>query len=224
MKKSRSTLKEYFQKGKIPTESNFADLIDSMLNQEEDHVLKLPNDPLSIKAIGEDESLINFYSVKDEKNPTWQIKQNPDNKPGLSIHDASGIRFFIQSGTGNVGIGTTEPEATLDVKGTVRALGDWDNNLIPDKTYQAPSDGFVVANIKKENDGARGYIEGKTDEKQDPTTVRAYAAVHYWEQCTWISHNGFMMPVKKHDFWKVSLTITCMQCTVTINWIPLGHN
>jgi hypothetical protein len=120
MKKSRSTLKEYFQKGAIPTESNYADLIDSMLNQEEDNVFNPPNDPLSIKAVGEDESLINFYRVgKGEEQLAWQIKQNPDHKPGLSFHDASSdtalSKLFIQSGTGNVGIGTASPDRKLEI-------------------------------------------------------------------------------------------------------------
>lgn len=32
MAKSKSALKEFFKSGKIPTESNFADLIDSVMN------------------------------------------------------------------------------------------------------------------------------------------------------------------------------------------------
>jgi hypothetical protein len=32
MAKSKSALKEFFKSGKIPTESNFADLIDGMLS------------------------------------------------------------------------------------------------------------------------------------------------------------------------------------------------
>ena len=61
-KRNRTTLKGYFQKGKIPTQDNFADLIDSMLSQEDDNVfIKLPDDPLSIRATGPDEGLINFY-------------------------------------------------------------------------------------------------------------------------------------------------------------------
>ena len=121
MKRNRSTLKGYFQKGEIPTESNFVDLIDSMLNQEEDHIFKPPNDPLSIKAIGEDESLINFYRVEQGDNKlTWQVKQNPGNKPGLSIHDASDgnspSKIFIESGSGNIGIGTSVPAKQLHIQ------------------------------------------------------------------------------------------------------------
>ncbi len=38
MKRNRSELKGYFERGNNPTESNFADLIDSVLNQEEDNI------------------------------------------------------------------------------------------------------------------------------------------------------------------------------------------
>ena len=118
MKKNRSTLKDYFKKGAIPTEANFADLIDSMLNQDEDNISKLPNDPLKITATGVDEALLNFYRVeKNEEKLSWQVKQKPDGKPGLSISDTAASRFFIENGSGNVGIGTTTPKQTLDVRG-----------------------------------------------------------------------------------------------------------
>lgn len=38
MKKNRSELKDYFKTGEKPTASNFADLVDSMLNQEADNI------------------------------------------------------------------------------------------------------------------------------------------------------------------------------------------
>lgn len=118
MKRNRSTLKDYFKKGAIPTEANFADLIDSMLNQDEDNISKLPNDPLRIVATGTEEGLINFYHVEQgNETLTWQIKQNPGGKPGLSIGDENASRLFIESGTGNIGIGITQPDAKLQVQG-----------------------------------------------------------------------------------------------------------
>jgi hypothetical protein len=50
--KSRPDLKAYFVKNSIPTESNFADLINGLLNQKDDGVVKLANTPLSIEAVG----------------------------------------------------------------------------------------------------------------------------------------------------------------------------
>jgi hypothetical protein len=118
MKRNRSTLRDYFKKGAIPTEANFADLIDSMINQDEDSLSKLPNDPLHITANGADEGLINFYRV-EQGNPvlTWHIKQKPDGKSGFSIGEATANKLFIESNTGNVGIGTTIPANKLHING-----------------------------------------------------------------------------------------------------------
>lgn len=114
MTRNRATLKGYFKKGSIPTEANFSELIDSMINQDDDGVSKTSGSPLQIKAEGKEEELINFYRI-GEDGPIWQIKQNPDEKPGFGIGDAWGTRLFIQSGTGNVGVGTTTPGAKLDI-------------------------------------------------------------------------------------------------------------
>ena len=48
--KNRTDLKSFFVKNAIPTEGNFADLIDSQLNQAVDGVFKMEGEPLSIVA------------------------------------------------------------------------------------------------------------------------------------------------------------------------------
>jgi hypothetical protein len=104
---SRTTLKAYFRKGLIPKESDFADLIDSMLVQNDDSLFIPTNGPLSINAIGSDETLLNFYASGQPSTPTWQLKQNPGaiKQPGLSIHEGNPSRLFIEKGSGNIGIG-----------------------------------------------------------------------------------------------------------------------
>lgn len=152
MKRNRTTLKGYFIKGAIPTEANFADLIDSMLTQDEDNIGKLPSDPLRITASGTEESLLNFYRVEaGAETLTWQIKQKPGNKAGLSIGDAASSRLFIESGTGNVGVGTTTPSQKLDVIGNINVTGNVGigttkplGPLSVGDSSVAGSDGFLV--------------------------------------------------------------------------------
>jgi hypothetical protein len=120
-KRSRAELKQYFVKNAIPTESNFAELIDGMLNQKEDGIAKLPNDALSIEAAGDDTSqknAIHFYNSFSEEGPIWVLSLNPRQdplraataRPGFSISDSAGnSRLFIDRDSGNVGLGTVGP-------------------------------------------------------------------------------------------------------------------
>ena len=72
---NRETLKGYFKKYSIPTEQNFADLIDSVLVQGADGIAKSAGNPLRITAAGEGDdpqTLINFYDRGGAEKPAWR--------------------------------------------------------------------------------------------------------------------------------------------------------
>lgn len=129
-KRDRSELKSYFVKNAIPTESNFAELIDAMLNQKDDGIVKLSGDPLSLQAERDDTSkkVINLYQdLATDTGPSWVISLNADGKAGFDISDGSGQpRLFINQNTGNVGIGTRTPNAKLEVSGDLLVTGTQD--------------------------------------------------------------------------------------------------
>lgn len=126
--KSRAELKAYFVKNAIPTESQFAELIEGSFNKKDDGLIKIQGDPLSLEA-GEDDKnskpLIHFYSGFNNQTPDWFLNLNPRTdpndettaKPGLNFSDNNGTsRLFIANGSGNIGIGTIEPTHTFHVK------------------------------------------------------------------------------------------------------------
>jgi hypothetical protein len=120
---TRATLKGYFIKGSIPTADNFAALIDSALIQQDDGILASATAPVSIKAVGAEEGLINFYRiVGDTSETTWQIKQKPTGGAGLSIGTPTATLLFIDDATGNIGIGTVTPGFPLTIGNNT--LGD----------------------------------------------------------------------------------------------------
>jgi hypothetical protein len=143
-KRNRTDLKSYFVKNAIPTASNFADLIEGMLNQKDDGIIKLPGDPLSIEASGDDTSLkktINFYRNFGDANPDWTISLNPRGNPndastaksGFNISDGEGhSRLFIDRNTGNVGIGTTMPDKRLHLEAGELKIRASHNNTTAD--------------------------------------------------------------------------------------------
>lgn len=128
-KKNRSDLKSYFVKNSIPTESNFGELIDGMLNQKDDGIVKLSGEPLSIESAGDLTGLqkvINFYAKFQDANPSWSLQLNPRSDPntpstakaGFCVADGQSVsRLFIDKTTGNLGVGTITPQAGLTVVG-----------------------------------------------------------------------------------------------------------
>lgn len=133
--KNRADLKSYFIKNAIPTESNFAEFIESTLNQREDGLVKLPGAPLSVEATGDASSqkkAINLYTDFTQENPDWVLSLNPRSdpanpataRPGFSISDAGGNSRLFVDPAGNVGIGNITPDDELDVAGKLRILTD----------------------------------------------------------------------------------------------------
>src|SRR5437868_377029 len=110
MNRNRNTLKGFFTKGAIPSQENFADLIDSAINQTDDGIAKLPNDPLRINASGLGETVLSFYQKATDSKPTWALSLNSDDpspKAGLNVSSIpGGSRLFIDYKSGNVGIGS----------------------------------------------------------------------------------------------------------------------
>lgn len=131
-KRNRMELKSYFVRNSIPTEKNFIDLIDGMLNQKDDGIVKLPGEPLSLQAAGDQTSLkkvINFFDDFATAKPSWTLSLNPRTdpgdqgtaKPGWNLGDGDGKnRLFIDRNTGYLGVGTITPKALLDVGGFVQ--------------------------------------------------------------------------------------------------------
>ena len=124
--KNRSELKAYFVKNAIPTEANFAELIDAQLNQSDDGVFKLGDDPLSVVAApGDQKRVLRFYEQYPAQNPAWTLSLMPRTDPadaktaarGLGFDAPDGSNKLFLSADGKLGVGTTSPREKLTVSG-----------------------------------------------------------------------------------------------------------
>lgn len=131
VQKTRSELQELFKTGAKPSQQDFADFIESTLNRKDDGIEKKSEAdsslditaPLKITAQGADEKLLDFYAGETNTWSIYQKSQDKEGKKGLNIYNSGGSRLFIDSSSGNVGIGTTSPGAKLEVNGNFAIKG-----------------------------------------------------------------------------------------------------
>ena len=89
--KNRSQLQALFKTGAKPSEADFKDFIDSVLNINDDGLEKPPgvDTPLKILAHGDTENLLDFYASDLH---SWRVNQKPTGaNPGLNV-ETGGIR------------------------------------------------------------------------------------------------------------------------------------
>lgn len=150
-KRNRSTLKNYFARGMMPTEEHFSDLIDSCVNQVEDGFAKPPKTGLQLTSLDQ-EHLLSFYRQSDPNTPLWHIgfasqqaKLHFTPNPEANITEDGSTRekrrekaTLTLTPDGKVGINTNTPIHDLDVEGTISALGRVGGHLID---AMIPADG-----------------------------------------------------------------------------------
>lgn len=114
--KTRQALKARFVRGAIPTEADFSDLIGASLNQIEDGVIKLPNQPLSLVRQKRDQPVLRFFEDAGAASSAWQIHLAAEGRSGVAMTNKQGQTcLFIDQESGHVGLGTASPVARLTV-------------------------------------------------------------------------------------------------------------
>ena len=137
---TRSTLKNLFTRGAVPSEVNFSDFIDSTINKVDDGFSQSPDHGFMLAPQGSNRKLLSFFESIRDSNAAFSLSLNPSrHSKGLSIDDSEHNSVLFLRESGNIGIGTTTPNYKLEVNGmagmdgrvgtfasgTVKANGEW---------------------------------------------------------------------------------------------------
>ena len=119
---NRETLAELFKDGMRPSGAIFSNLIYSMVNKLDDGIEKNFDHGLSLSPQGNTaENLLSLFHQIDDAYAAWSLGlTSKDNGAGLNFKegDTNTSRLYIAKG-GAVGINTTNPKHTLDIKGDI---------------------------------------------------------------------------------------------------------
>mgnify|MGYP003623561117 CR=1 FL=1 len=189
--KNRKALKDYFKADRYPTEEQFAHLIDSSLNMEEDGVIRTLRDGVALYPPQKGGSLLGIYPQRPDQadggypieQPCWMLKIGK--KKELILIDEEGNEVFtLSQGTDRPDAAKEQPPFDAENKSaakppktttevlTIEADGNW---------HELP----VEAALNKEEDGCRMYrIFGvyKRGGKKCYTMVEALAGHCNWRK------------------------------------------
>jgi hypothetical protein len=149
---------------------------------------------------------------------TWQLLTRGTTSGQFQLLNSSDSEKLVVTQGGNVGIGTTSPDATLQVNGTMKILGPHSESYSFNQSYLASTDGFV--NVYINYGGASWiFIKGYTDSSNPPTTVVAGASA---SGAYWMDNASMSFPVRKGNYWKAESTGSSPNSS-RIQWTPLGN-
>ena len=121
-KRNRITLKQFFQRGALPTESQFHDLIDSNLNMVDEGFDRSAEYGVEISPLGDKPTLLSFYRDQQDGKPAWTIRH--DEKRENLLVEVPGEAPTLSVAPGHrVGINKPNPLHELDVDGIVASHG-----------------------------------------------------------------------------------------------------
>ena len=147
--RNRATLRGYFSAGKLPTQDNFGDLIESMLNMDDEGFRKSEKNGFEISTLQKNDALISFYREQDKQKALWSIAYGDTeelvfNAPGVETAAEPKSRpapVLALDKRRRVGVGTSEPKQALDVVGTIVCTARIGRAPDPKEHSQAMADG-----------------------------------------------------------------------------------
>lgn len=165
--KNRRELKQKFRTGAQPTAQDYADVLDSGFNGLDDGINKPlePYLPVRIKGNGAGLNILDFYN---DDTHHWRISLLANNDSGYNIADPSGrSHFFMEDGTGNIGLGMSKPKGKLHINqaddaGDAVYIEDFKNDATPTRITNAGNI-YVRSEVTEgEVDDANFYVNGDT--------------------------------------------------------------
>lgn len=158
--KNRDTLKSYFQKGRVPTEEQFAALIDSLHNIREDGSLNITDkDGLILYPTGKERILATLFDkkpVSTDDKPLWRISLADDGS--LVIGSEQGVTVLDIGADGDI----TMPEERKNNGNNIEENKEKETKPENGYTIQVKADGYwhdlpVEAAAERPCKGCRVY-------------------------------------------------------------------
>ena len=118
--RNRKTLKRNFSKGRLLSESDFSDLIDSSVNKIDDGFAKDNQNGLQLAPSIESDKVLSVFQEITDKTPLWHVSlEEEDEEKKLSLYGPYADKYLSFHENGNIGVNTQKPAFDVEVNGQI---------------------------------------------------------------------------------------------------------